>query len=142
VIPKIVGPPFATIIASNLGRSRGRANQGGRTAAGCFRQKTVARTGILLGHVTRDRNFRIFEPRAQIGLRTPDRLEKGVASSHPGLVVVAPDGGSFFRPFADAVLREEISTRISPDISSGMPVVPTERKPTLSRGNTQGRRRL
>jgi hypothetical protein len=39
-------------------------------------------------------------------------------------------GGSFSRPLADAGLREEISSRTSPDISTGMPVVPTERKPT------------
>jgi hypothetical protein len=60
---------------------------------------------------------------------------------HPGIVVGATAGGrSFCHQLADAVLREEVSGRNTPDISSGMPVVPTERKPTLSRGDTQGRR--
>ena len=52
------------------------------------------------------------------------------------LIVAAPGRGSFFRPFADAVLREEVSGRTSPDILASMHVVPTERKPTLSRGDT------
>jgi hypothetical protein len=71
--------------------------------------------------VTRDRNFGIFEMRAQVGLRTPDHPEKGGASSHPGLVVGTTGGGSLFRPATDAVLRDEASSWTSPDISSGHP---------------------
>jgi hypothetical protein len=89
--------------------------------------------------VTRDTNFGIFETRAQVGLRTPDRLQKG------GLAAARPCCRSgvrsvILRPFADAVLREEVSSRKSPDISSGMTVGPTETKPTFSRRDTQGRR--
>jgi hypothetical protein len=58
-------------------------------------------------------------------------LQKKLAGRHPGLVVGTPAGGSFFHPLADAALRDEVSSRDSPDISSGMPVVPTETKPTL-----------
>ena len=92
-----------------------RAKRGGRTSGGCFRRRLQRGLGILVGRVTRDRNSGIFETRGQVGLRTPDRLQgEGWQAPRPWSVGT-PAGASFFRPFADAVLPDEISTRTSPD---------------------------
>jgi hypothetical protein len=66
-----------------------------------------------------------------IGLRIAGSgvLRNGKRASRVG----SPEEGLILPSFADAVLREEVSSRTSSDVASGMPVVPTETKPTLSR---------
>jgi hypothetical protein len=45
-------------------------------------------------------------------------FQKGGLAATPAFVGT-PGGGPFFRPFADAVLREEVSSGTSPDIPEG-----------------------
>jgi hypothetical protein len=56
--------------------------------------------------VTRHRRSEICQSRSGY-VSTNLALRKGRTRSSPGLVVTAPGRGSFFHPFADAVLREE-----------------------------------
>jgi hypothetical protein len=71
---------------------------------------------FLPNAVTRHLNSEFFR-RAEAMFRPTWFFKKG-AGSHSGLCRHAR-GGPFFRPFADAVLREEVSSRTSPDITEG-----------------------
>ena len=63
---------------------------------------------------------------------------KGVARTRP-LLSARREQAQFVYGL---VLREKVSSRNSLDISNSMPVLPTEKNSTLSRGHMQGRRRL